>query len=114
MKKYFIVIGAVAVLTTAFVYIHRESPTPQTISIHVTPNETVLAVMSTLASTSDFTFTGHDYPGLGFFVDSINGTKNAGGKYWMLYVNGTSSATGVSATILRTGDTVEWKYEKNF
>src|SRR3989338_8532016 len=34
---------------------------------------TVLDAMKILASTTDFTFSGKDYPSLGFFVGSING-----------------------------------------
>ncbi len=74
----------------------------------------VLDTMRTLASTSDFIFTGRDYPSLGFFVDSINGTHAEGGYNWMLYLNGKLSNTGASQTALKTGDAVEWKYEKSY
>ena len=132
MKTKFILIGAVfaVVITTAFIYTHREGPVQQTVQvfsdvatfkvgdkiyqIDVTPNETVVDAMRSLASTSDFSYTGKDYPGLGVFVDSINGQKGENGMYWILYVNGTTSANGVSATTLKTGDVIEWKYEKSF
>jgi len=70
--------------------------------------------MRALASTSSFTFAGRDYPSLGFFVDSINGQKNAGGRYWILYVNDVSATNGVSSTVLQAGDLIEWKYEKGY
>lgn len=132
MKTKLILIGAVSavVITTAFAYTYRESPTPQTISafsdaatfkvgdktyqIDITPNETVIGAMRSLASAGEFTFTSSEYPGLGEFVDSINGQKGVGGMYWILYVNDTTSASGVSATTLKTGDVIEWKYEKGF
>lgn len=82
--------------------------------ITVSPGETVVGAMHALASTSDFTFTSRDYPGLGEFVDSINGVQNAGGKYWMLYVNGISATSGASLVTLATDDKVEWKYEKGY
>ena len=75
---------------------------------------TVLDAMRRLASTTGFAFTGHESSGLGLFVDSINGKKSADGSYWFLYVNGKSSDTGTSATTLKAGDTVEWRYEKNY
>ncbi len=75
---------------------------------------TVLDVMHTLASTSNFTFSGKDYPSLGFFVDSINGKKAESGYNWILYVGGKLSGTGASQTTLNPGDTVEWRYEKNY
>ena len=137
MKKYFILIGAVVavVITTAFAYTHLESPVQQTIqifsdvattshatfkvgdktySLDIAPNETVIDAMRSLASTSDFSYTGKDYPGLGVFVDSINGRKNAGGMYWILYLDGTTTSSGASATVLNDSDIVEWKYEKGF
>ena len=75
-------------------------------------NSAVLDAMNELSSTRDFKFTGKDYPSLGFFVESINGKKNADGFYWILYVNGKSSDLGVSQAKIRAGDTIEWKYEK--
>ncbi len=75
---------------------------------------TVLDTMRALTSTSNFTFTGHDYPSLGFFVDSINGKKAENSHNWMLYMNGKLSNTGASQTTLETGDAVEWKYEKSY
>lgn len=69
--------------------------------------------MEAYAEKSDFSFSGRDFPGLGFFVEEINGKKNANGSYWFLYVNGTSSETGVSQTRVREGDSIEWRYEKS-
>ncbi len=142
MKKQIIFIGfvAVVVITATFIYVSREnvsvltSPlastgstsSPQatsqatfkvgdtTYSIEVTHGETVIDAMRALASTSDFAYTGKDYPGLGVFVDSITGKKNGNNMYWILYINGTVSTSGASVTVLGAGDTVEWKYEKSF
>lgn len=75
---------------------------------------TVLEVMQTRAEKGEFSFSGRDFPGLGFFVEEINGKRNANGYYWILYVNGTSSQTGVSQTVLSAGDVIEWKYEKGY
>ena len=75
---------------------------------------TVLDAMRELGTSEGFTFTGREYPSLGFFVDSINGRKNADGYYWILYVNGTSSSSGASQTVLSSGDTVEWRYEQGY
>ena len=85
-----------------------------------TDTSTVLHAMNTLAAEGPFTFSGREYPSLGFFVDSINGLpaqagrKNAGGSYWFLYVNDESSNTGASQTTLKAGDTVEWRYQQSY
>ncbi|MEK7106832.1 MAG: DUF4430 domain-containing protein [Patescibacteria group bacterium] len=75
---------------------------------------TVLQAMQRLASTSNFAFTGKDYPSLGFFVESINDKKNAGGFYWILYLNGKASDLGASQAKIHAGDEIEWKYEKGY
>jgi hypothetical protein len=74
----------------------------------------VLDLMRALSSGTSFTFTGENYPSLGFFVESINGAKNADGKYWILYINGKSSDVGASNAVIRSGDTVEWRFEKSY
>lgn len=132
MKKT-ISIGAVIVaLTVIFIYSPRASLAPQPTSspgtksetsatllvgttsypFNVRSGETVIDAMRALSSEGAFTFTGRDYPSLGFFVDSINGRANAGGMYWFLYVNGVSAASGASAVTVQPGDIIEWKYEK--
>jgi len=137
MKKQIIFIGAVVavVITTAFAYTYRESSVQQKVSVFsgvattsratfkvgdttylvdIASNETVIGAMRALASTGDLVYTGRDYPGLGTFVDSINGKKSADGLYWILYLNGTTTSRGASATVLNVGDVVEWKCEKSF
>lgn len=86
-----------------------------TYPVSVTPGETVIDAMRALAAANNtFVFTGREYPGLGFFADSINGKENAGGLDWMLYVNGVSASVGASSAVMKAGDTVEWRYEKSY
>jgi len=86
----------------------------KTYGAYIAKSESVIELMRTLASGGDFTFIGKDYPSLGFFVESINGVKNGDGKYWILYINGTSSDLGASSAIIKSGDTVEWRFEKGY
>ena len=79
--------------------------------IAIPAKTTVLNEMRTLASSTSFRFSSRDFPGMGAFVESINGKQNAGGKYWILYVNGVQSPKGISQTYISNGDRVEWKYE---
>ena len=71
---------------------------------------TVYDAMAKLASSTSFSFNAKYYSGLGYFIDAINGVKNANGDYWTLYVNGTYATVGASAYILSENDSVEWKY----
>ena len=70
--------------------------------------------MNAAASSTSLTFTGRNYPSLGFFVESIDGKQAGNGSAWIFYVNGKESQTGISSTMLHPGDTVEWRYEKSY
>lgn len=83
-------------------------------SVVVIQGETVLNAMRALTTAGTLVFTGRDYSGLGFFIDSINGVQNADGKYWVFYVNGVSATIGASAQIINAGDIIEWRYEKGY
>jgi hypothetical protein len=81
-------------------------------SLSVPAGSTIYDAMNILASTTDFSFSATLYPGLGYFINEINGVKNSDGNYWTLYVNGNYSNVGASDYKLSKGDSVEWKYEK--
>jgi len=84
------------------------------ITFTATTASSVLDVMNTLAAEGSFSFSGRDFPGLGFFVEEMNGRKNMDGYYWILYVNGTPSQTGASQTMLSDGNTIEWRFERGY
>ncbi len=87
------------------------SPIP--IRIPVSATGTVLSAMQAYQSASStFIYSGTEHPGLGFFVESIDGQASADGKYWILYVNGESASLGASAAHVVPGDLVEWRFEK--
>ncbi len=81
-------------------------------SLAVSAGSSIYDAMNILASTTDFSFKASFYPGLGYFIDEINGIKNQSGEYWTLYVDGSYSNVGASSYKLKDGDSVEWKYEK--
>ncbi len=81
-------------------------------SLDVPIGSTAYDAMNILASSTDFSFTTQLYPGLGYFIEEINGVKNQNGMYWTLYVNGAYSNVGVSDYKISFGDVIEWKYEK--
>ena len=70
-----------------------------------------LDAMHAFADASDFSFSGRNFPGLGFFVEEMGELKNGGGNYWFLYVNGESSQKGASQTRVHAGDVVEWRFQ---
>ncbi len=83
-----------------------------TVSVPVLKQEMVTDAMQAYASSSAFTYSGKEYPSLGFFVESINGKNNAGGYYWTLYIDGTLSELGASSARVAPGQSVEWRYQQ--
>lgn len=75
-------------------------------------NESLYDLMIELQNDNiDFSFQGKDFPGLGFFVDEINGIKGEPGAYWLYYINNKKAETGITNYILKNGDIINWVRE---
>lgn len=63
--------------------------------------------------TSNFQFGGKEFPGLGFFIQEINGLEQSprAGKYWIYYINGRKAEVGISAYTVNDHDIILWRYE---
>lgn len=70
-------------------------------------------LMVKVQETSDFSFRGQEFPGLGFFIQEINGLEQNPrlGKYWIYYVNGKKAEVGISAYTVNDHDIILWRYE---
>lgn len=78
------------------------------------PNTTTLYdALSALANTDDIQIHAVAYPGLGQFIDSINGIKNTSDQYWVYYINEISASVGASGYTLQPNDVIEWKFERS-
>jgi hypothetical protein len=87
---------------------------PEVYVVPVDRQESVLAAMEVFAAASDtFAYTSREYPGLGSFVLSIGGRMSGNGFDWILYVNGTQASAGASTVVVRPGDRVEWRFERD-
>lgn len=75
---------------------------------------TVYDAMKSIESVKEnnFSFKIKEYPGLGIFVDGINGIMGTSGKYWIYYVNDKEASVSVSKYKINNGDVISWKYEK--
>ena len=73
----------------------------------------VYDLMVKARTTSDFTFRGQEFPGLGFFIQEINGLEQSPrlGKYWIYYINGKKAEVGISAYRVNNHDIISWRYE---
>ena len=66
--------------------------------------------MTKLQKEGKINFRAKNYPGMGEFIESINGIKNSD-KNWIYYINGKKAEIGVSNYKINNGDIVSWKYE---
>lgn len=77
----------------------------------IVEGESVFDFMKKLKAEGKITFESKKYPGMGEFIESINGIKN-GEQNWIYYVNGEKANIGISNYKLKSGDTIKWEYEK--
>ncbi|MBI3335244.1 MAG: DUF4430 domain-containing protein [Candidatus Portnoybacteria bacterium] len=86
----------------------------KTYQVGISENSSAYDLMKKASEQYEFSFNGKEYPGLGFFVETINGVKNnekGDGKYWIYYINGEEAQAGISNYIVKSGDEILWKYE---
>ncbi|MFA6486186.1 MAG: DUF4430 domain-containing protein [Candidatus Magasanikbacteria bacterium] len=85
-----------------------------TYPLSIAPSTTIYDAMRQLQidSRQPFLFSAKLFSGMGYFVDEINGIKNNPNtnQYWILFINGRSSAVGASAYFINEGDVINWKY----
>ena len=81
--------------------------------LEINENSSVFEVMKKLQDEkeNEFSFNYKEYPGMGAFVNEINGMKGKSGAYWIYYVNEKEASVGVSSYILKEGDSILWKQE---
>ncbi len=81
------------------------------------PSSTLYDFMKLLAADSKKPFLAEykNYPGMGMFVESINGVKNDNQTqtYWIYYINGAVAKIGISQYIVQPNDIITWKFEKS-
>ncbi len=82
-------------------------------NIEIPEGSTGYDLMQSASTQSNFTFSAKNFPGLGYFIEEINGQKNdhMKGIYWIYYINGEKAKVGISNYLLTNGDIIEWKYE---
>lgn len=49
---------------------------------------------------------------MGVFVSSIDDTENQSDTFWMLYVDGKLASVGADQYKTKTGEKIEWRFEK--
>ncbi len=86
----------------------------KTLNLNFNEGDTLEKVIKVSTDKGLININGENFPGLGFFVQSINGIEQGNGYSWIYYINGKKATVGVSSYKLKIGDLIEWKYEKNY
>jgi len=79
--------------------------------LKIAEGSSVYDLLAVAQETTDFTFAGREFAGLGFYVDSVNGKKEGNNKYWIYYINGQKAHVGVSWYQLNNHDTITFHLE---
>lgn len=80
-------------------------------STYLNDGDTVYDVLLRINKEDNLRFEGKNHPGLGFFVENIDGLENVNGKYLIYYINNVEAQVGVSNYVLNKGDIISWKLE---
>ncbi len=75
------------------------------------PADTVFAALDGLAKEMNLDVKTKQYD-FGILVEKIGQSENTTDKAWMYYVNGSPGNVAGDKYELKTGDRIEWKYEK--
>lgn len=77
-------------------------------------SDTVFTILKTLSEDKKYFEIKYNYnfPKLGVLVESIGGIKGDSEKYWQFYLNGRLGQLAADKQELKSGDTIEWRFEK--
>ena len=75
---------------------------------------TVLELLENLERRQGITIEKRNFPGLGVFIEAIQGVHNTNDSYWQFWVNGEYSKVGAGQYELKDGDKVLWKRTSEF
>jgi hypothetical protein len=74
---------------------------------------TAFGFLKIFSQKENFSVLTKDYD-FGIFIESIGEKKNGeGGNYWLYYVNGQMPPVAADKYVLKSGDKVEFKFEKS-
>jgi len=69
--------------------------------------DTALEALRAVANVSTTSYAGTA------FVTAVNGVPQSSDKFWQFWVNGEAPMTAAEATLLQSGDRLEWKLAKS-
>ena len=93
-------------ISPARISLIAESPP---VKIDFDAGDTLFAVLQKAKTQNIISFSGYEYPLLGFFVIEIGPLRSGNGKYLIYYINNKEASVGVSSYLPKNGDVIEWK-----
>ncbi len=79
--------------------------------LHLTSiqGESLYSILLKEKENNNFSFSGKEYPGMGFFTTDIGILHSTKDHYLMYYINGKEAEVGISSYVPKNGDIIEWK-----
>jgi len=78
-------------------------------------DSTVFSLLEELAKENNFPIETTFYPGVGVFIESIDGVKGGtDNKWWQYWVNNKLGEVAVDKKEVKPGDEVEWRFDVPF
>ena len=71
--------------------------------------DTVFNLLEILERQKGIVVEKRNFPGLGVFIEAIQGVHNMNNSYWQFWVNGKYAEVGANQYVVHDGDKVLWK-----
>ena len=81
----------------------------ETLPLTFTQGESLYNILMKEKENNNLSFSGKDYPNMGFFTTDIGTLHSNKDHYLMYYVNGKEAEVGISTYLPQNGDVIEWK-----
>jgi hypothetical protein len=81
----------------------------ETLPLTFTQGESLYNILLKEKEKNNLSFSGKDYPGMGFFTTDIGTLQSNKDHYLMYYINGKEAEVGISSYLPQNGDVIEWK-----
>lgn len=80
-----------------------------TLNLTSAPGTSLYDILLKEKENNSLSFSGKEYPGMGFFTTDIGTLHSTKDHYLMYYVNGKEAEVGISFYFPQNGDVIEWK-----
>ena len=81
----------------------------ETLHLTFAPGKSLYDILLKEKENNTLSFSGKEYPSMGFFTTDIGTLHSTKDHYLMYYINGKEAEVGISSYFPKNGDVIEWK-----